>query len=240
MAEADGVCTVSEYAKNEILSYFPKVAPKLYNTYQSFSPSEKASTLSHEAGQAQIRSLFDLQSESYYLYFGSLEPKKNIGRIIESFLTAKTDRKLVLVGAMAWKSENELRFLETGIRSGRIIHLQYLPQTALLALIQNAFAVLFPSLTEGFGLPVLEALFLGTAVITSREASLPEVGGDACLYVDAYRSEDITSGIETLETDPGLRATLRGKAKAQAAKFSMAEYEKRLSKMYASVMGRKL
>lgn len=233
---ADAICTVSEFAKKEIESFFPTASGKLFNTYQSFTPDERAISRPAESSLNEIRALFELDSKDYYLFFGSFEPKKNIGRIIESFLAAKTKRKLVLVGAMAWKSENELRFLKNGTKSGRIIYLEYLPRLILQSLILNAFAVIFPSLAEGFGLPVLEALSFGTPAIISREASLPEVGGDACVYVDAYSSEDITRGIEALETDPELASTLRSRAPAQAQKFSMSVYKERLATMYLSIL----
>lgn len=237
--QSTAICTVSEYSKKEILSFFPEVHEKIYNTYQSFMPDDMAIKRSLEVSRNEIKSLFSLNAESYYLFFGSLEPKKNIGRIIESYLSANTNKKLVIVGAMAWKSEKELRFLEMGINSGKIIHLQYLPRTALQSLIRNAFSIIFPSLTEGFGLPVLEALSFGTPVITSREASLPEVGGDACLYVDAYKTEDIAHAMEKLEGNPKLISDLRILSKDQFEKFSMKKYETKLSHMYCSIINKK-
>lgn len=233
---SDGICTVSEFARSEILSFFPAAASKIVNTYQSFTPDQTAFERPHAQSLEEISSLFGLEGESYYLFFGSLEPKKNIGRIISAFLSTHSQKKLVLVGAMAWKSENELRFLQKGLDSGRIVQLQYLPLKALQALIRHAFAVLFPSLTEGFGLPVLEALSFGTPVITSREASLPEVGGEACLYVDAYDTDDIARGIVELENNPEHVRMLRSRGEAQARKFDMATYEARLSEMYRAVL----
>ncbi|EHH67350.1 glycosyltransferase family 4 protein [Gluconobacter morbifer] len=235
---ADAICTVSEASKREILSFFGGVEDKIFNTYQSFSSREVFDNVKKfsQKGIVTTESLFGLSPDGYYMFFGSLEPKKNIGRIIEGFLGASTSRKLVIVGAMAWKSENELRFLEQGIKSGRVVHLEYLPNEMLLSLVRHARAVLFPSLSEGFGLPVLEALSLGTPALISREGALPEVGGDACLLVDAYNAASITDGIEQLDKNENLYLDLCARSSQQAEKFSMARYAQRLLAMYQSVM----
>jgi glycosyltransferase involved in cell wall biosynthesis len=143
---------------------------------------------------------------------------------------------LVIVGAMAWKSESELRHLKRGQSSGRVMHLEYLPEPALNRLIRGARAVLFPSLTEGFGLPVLEALALGTPVLTSREGALPEVAGEAAIFVDAYDVGVITAGIAHLDQDDATCAALRAAGPKQAEIFSMQAYQERLRRMYAGVM----
>ncbi|GBQ31631.1 glycosyltransferase [Gluconacetobacter sacchari DSM 12717] len=233
---ADAICTVSEASREEILSFFPDVNKRLHNTYQSFEPST-AIDAAREAGITQeIRELFGLRPGGFFLFFGSLEPKKNIGRLIEAFLMARTDRPLVIVGAMSWKTEDELRFLERGIAAGRIQKLDYLPAPLLAALIRAARAVLFPSLSEGFGLPVLEALAWGTPVLTSREGALPEVAGQAALFVDAYDGAAISAGIEELDGNDALCAGLSEQGPRQAARFDMKKYEERLGEMYRSVL----
>jgi glycosyltransferase involved in cell wall biosynthesis len=232
MRQADGICTVSEASRRDILSFHPDAAAKVINTYQSFQPSALAAMRSEEAATAEIGGLFGLQREGYFLFFGSLEPKKNIGRMIEAFLVTATERRLVLVGAMAWKSENELRFLRRGVEAGRILHLDYLPEPVLMALIRSARAVLFPSLTEGFGLPVLEALSYGTPVLTSREGALPEVAGEAAVYVDAYDTVNIAAGINRLDKEDATCAALRMAGPTQAARFSVSVYQQRLQAMY--------
>ncbi|MBM9400461.1 glycosyltransferase family 4 protein [Gluconacetobacter azotocaptans] len=234
--QADALCTVSEASRSEILSFFPDVSERLYNTYQSFQPSGSTEGPHGDDFAQQIEGLFDLRPGEFFLFFGSLEPKKNIGRLIESFLMARTDYPLVIVGAMAWKSEAELRFLGRGVATGRIRQLEYLPMPLLMALIRGSRAVVFPSLSEGFGLPVLEALSFGTPVLTSREGALPEVAGEAALYVDAYDTSSITAGIEELDGSDALRAKLRDLGPQQAARFNMSIYEDRLWKMYEAVL----
>ncbi|WP_284948090.1 glycosyltransferase family 4 protein [Acidisoma cladoniae] len=236
-ARADAICTVSEASRRDILSFHPGAVAKVFNTYQSFQPSALALARPEAAIAAEISGLFGLQRDGYFLFFGSLEPKKNIGRMIEAFLATDTGRPLVLVGAMAWKSEGELRFLKRGTDSGQIVHLEYLPEPVLMGLIRGARAVLFPSLTEGFGLPVLEALSLGTPVLTSREGALPEVAGDAAVYVDAYDTASIAAGIAHLDKNDATCAALRAAGPPQAELFSIAAYEARLGQMYAQVLG---
>lgn len=235
---ADLLCTVSEASRRDILAYHPKAENKVFNTYQSFKPNAQALARSEAEIAAELAGLFDLTPDHYFLFFGSLEPKKNIGRMIEAFLATPTSRQLVIVGAMAWKSEHELRFLKRAQESGRVRHLEYLPETTLMGLIRCARAVLFPSLTEGFGLPVLEALSMGTPVLTSREGALPEVAGEAAIFVDAYDTSMIAAGIAHLDTDDATCAALRALGPAQAAHFSVAAYQARLREMYDAALTR--
>jgi glycosyltransferase involved in cell wall biosynthesis len=229
---ADLICTVSEASRRDIISFHPAAETKIFNTYQSFQPP----MLDDVKLAGGLAGLFELSPDGYFLFFGSLEPKKNIGRMIEAFLSTASARKLVIVGAMAWKSENELRHLKRGQSSGRVLHLEYLPAPALTRLIRGARAVLFASLTEGFGLPVLEALALGTPVLTSREGALPEVAGEAAIFADAYDVSEIASGITLLDQDDAACAALRVAGPKQAEKFSVPAYQARLRLMYAQVL----
>ncbi|POF62705.1 Glycosyl transferases group 1 [Novacetimonas maltaceti] len=232
------ICTVSEASRKDIVSFFPEMAPHIYNPYQSFLPNPTFLRRSDEETRDEVRGMFGLEPESYFLFYGSLEPKKNIGRIISAFLSSQTERRLVIVGAMAWKNENELRFLQRGIDEGRIMLIDYLPQASLNALVRHARALLFPSLTEGFGLPVLEAMSLGTPVLTSHEGGLPEVVGEAAVMVDAYDVASITEGINSMDQDAGLIEKLKLEGPAQAEKFSMDAYTNRVKDMYADIVSR--
>ena len=226
------ICTVSEASRRDIISYFPAVEPRVFNTYQSLRFGDKEIARLETEGKKRPAALHGLEADGYFLFFGSLEPKKNIGRLIEAMLIACPTRKLVLVGAKAWKTEDELRLLKRAQEIGRVVHLEYLPQAELIELIRGARAVLFPSLSEGFGLPVLEALALATPVLTSREGALPEVAGDAAIFVDAFDAVSIADGITKLDTDSGVCALLRTKGPAQAAKFSRSAYQLKLGAMY--------
>ncbi|WP_425069225.1 glycosyltransferase [Reyranella sp.] len=109
---------------------------------------------------------------------------------------------------------------------------RYVPRHHLVALIKAARALLFPSLYEGFGLPVLEAMVLGTPVITSSAASLPEIAGDAALIVDPYSSASIRHALMSIDADADLRRELAARGPQQAKKFSATAYDDRLRTLY--------
>ena len=114
----------------------------------------------------------------------------------------------------------------------RIIMLSYAPFSLLVSLIRGAKAALFPSLYEGFGLPALEAMLLGTPVIAANTASLPEVVGDAALSVDPYDTAALSEAIRTIDADADLREELARRGLAQAALFSPEIYRQRLKTVY--------
>ncbi|MBF0866126.1 MAG: glycosyltransferase family 1 protein [Gluconobacter potus] len=234
---ADAICTVSEASRRDIIDFAPQAAAITHNTYQSVREQTAVQNLSADIITQTLNRLYDLRTDGYFLYYGSIEPKKNIARLIEAFLASESQRQLVVVGAMAWKSEGEQQLLERGKRLGRIIQMEYLPENDLMMLIRGARAVLFPSLTEGFGLPVVEAMMMGTPVLTSGEASLPEVVGEAGLMVDAYDTISIMEGIQKLDRDDNLCQKMHRDGPVQARKFNMENYQVALKKFYNAVLG---
>ena len=110
-----------------------------------------------------------------------------------------------------------------------------MPFSMLISLIRGAKATLFPSLYEGFGLPVLESMALSTAVLTSTGGSLPEVAGDAAVIVDPYDVQAMTRGIQALDADEGLRLDLQARGLVQAGKFTPEAYQARLADLYRKV-----
>jgi glycosyltransferase involved in cell wall biosynthesis len=244
---ADHICTVSEASRNDIVSRFPVEDERLSVTYQS-AILPLGTLESDPAEDAQmIEGIFGLRPQSYFLYFGAIEPKKNIGRLIEAYLTTQTETPLVIVGARAWEADQELKLLGGADGLGtaygrrltdRIIRLEYLPRRLLFRLIRGARAVTFPSLYEGFGLPVHEAMLLGTPVLTGCTSSLPEVAGDAALLVDPYDVDAIAEGIRRLDRDELLRSDLAARGVVQSGRFSVENYSARLGAMYQKVMER--
>ena len=113
-----------------------------------------------------------------------------------------------------------------------MIQLPYAPFPLLVSLIRGAKAALFPSLYEGFGLPVLEAMLLGTPVISSNTSSLPEVAGEAALMVDPYDTQEITQAIRALDADEGLRGEYVARGRKQADLYSPESYRERLKHVY--------
>jgi glycosyltransferase involved in cell wall biosynthesis len=149
----------------------------------------------------------------------------------------------VLVVAGGWQNETEMKLLaeqndgeRAPNRSRRGIHrIDYVSLATLVTLIRGARAVIFPSLYEGFGLPVLEAMTLGTPVVASCESSVPEIAGDAALLVDPYDTDQIARAIRTIVNDADLCAELSCRGPAQAAKFSVDRYRERVAAVYASL-----
>jgi glycosyltransferase involved in cell wall biosynthesis len=168
---------------------------------------------------------------AYLLYVGTVQPRKNLARLIESFaqLLQATDGnlqsaicnlQLVIAGKRGWLTEAiERRAVELGIAE-RVRFTGYVADEDLPALLGGALAFIFPSLYEGFGMPVLEAMACGAPVLTSNSSSLPEVAGDAALLVDPEDTAALAEGLARLATDAGLRADLRMRGLARAAAFT--------------------
>ena len=215
-------------------------------TYQAVDVPQRLISETDEEVARAIEGAFGLGWRGYYIYFGAVEPKKNLARIIEAYLTSGVEAPLVVIGGRAWLDEEETQLLYedlievTAIKDGllrrtdRIRRYDYMPFATLIRLIRGARATLLPSLYEGFGLPVLESMLLRTPVVTSTAGSLPEVAGDAALLVDPYDASAISSAIRALDSDEGLRAELSEKGVRQAAKFSPEAYRARLVELYGA------
>jgi glycosyltransferase involved in cell wall biosynthesis len=180
---------------------------------------------------------------NYLLFYGALEPKKNVRRLIDAYLISGVDVPLVLVVGGGWQNEPEMELLARQCDNGpdpktsrrRIRRLDYVSSSNLVSLIRGARAVVFPSLYEGFGLPVLEAMVLGTPVVASGESSLPEIAGDAALFVDPYDTDAIARAIVTIVNDSDLRSEFVRRGRQQAAKFSVNNYRERVGALYAAL-----
>jgi glycosyltransferase involved in cell wall biosynthesis len=237
----DHVCTVSEASRRDILSLFPVQPDRVTNTYQTARLPEQLRPDEDIAGW--LRQLFDLPYNGYFLFYGALEPKKNVGRMIQAYLASGVQTPLVIIGGRSWKAENELRLIvgndgrATPVAS-RVHILEYMPSAWLGTLVRGARAVLFASLYEGFGLPVLEAMQLGTPVLTSNTSSLPEVAGDAALLVDPYDPSTIAEALRALDGDTALRDRLAKEGLQQAGRFTASRYVERLTGMYNNVLTR--
>ena len=241
--EADHIVTVSENSKRDIIELLGVEEERISNTYQTVDFPKEWVERPEDAVASQLEAHFGLGMREYVLFFGALEPKKNVRRLIDAYLASGVDVPLVLVVAGGWQNDVETRLLaerneSEGLckRAGRGIHrLDYVSLATLVTLIRGARAVIFPSLYEGFGLPVLEAMVLGTPVVASREAAVPEVAGDAALLVDPYDIDHIARGITTIVNDADLRAELARRGPVQATKFSAERYRERVAKVYAAL-----
>lgn len=243
LRKGDHICTVSEASRDDILRMFEADGSKVTNTYQAVGHSNAMLETNEADVEQSLRSIFNLPHQGYFLFFGAVEPKKNVGRLIEAYLSLATKTPLVIVGTRAWGSDAELRLLQKDeiqplkATFKSIRRIDYLPRGLLMRLVRGAKAVAFPSLYEGFGLPALEAMMLGTPVLTAKSGSLPEVVGDAALTVDPYDVGAIAAGLRALDQDAELRARLSAAGVKQAAKYDMLAYQNRLQAMYDKVLG---
>src|SRR5215217_5511016 len=170
---ADHIVTVSENSRRDIIEFFNVDEKRITNTYQAVRiPQKFLDVKLDQVVETNINS-FGLGYEDYFLFLGAIEPKKNLSRLIDAYAASGTKRPLVVVGATAWQFAGDVekirdeRFLNYRISSDSVApirhvrHLSYLDFQQVVGLIRGARAMLFPSLYEGFGLPVLEAMQLG-------------------------------------------------------------------------------
>ncbi|MGU3495265.1 glycosyltransferase family 4 protein [Xanthobacteraceae bacterium A53D] len=242
---ADHIVTVSETSRQDIIDLLGCAPDKVTNTYQAAEIPQKYLLRSEDEVRSDIEGAFGLPYKGYFLFFGAIEPKKNVGRLIEAYLGSQLDTPLVLLGNKAWKSSDELRLVadrsltqyteRVGTRTftrERVRQLEYAPFSLLTSAIRGAKAVVFPSLYEGFGLPVLESMLLGTPVITSDIGATKEIAGDAALLVDPYDTGSIAMAMREMDQNAELRADLSARGRQRAEFFSMPRYVGRINALY--------
>lgn len=238
VACADHVVTVSECSRRDLINLLDVPADKVTNTYQAVSLPPTLLAKPPSLVAQELAGTYRLETGKYFLFVGAIEPKKNVGRLIQAYLASGSPLPLVLAGPRAWKSDEELRLLladERRLRN-RIRVLDYVPQSLLVSLMRGARALLFPSIYEGFGLPVLEAMLLGTPVLSATTGSIPEVAGDAALLVDPYDVPAMAEAIRALDSNAELRATLVERGLRRAREFSPERYRQRLEDLYARLL----
>jgi glycosyltransferase involved in cell wall biosynthesis len=181
--------------------------------------------------------------ERYMLFVGTLEPRKNVTTLLRAFAMFHADRsqdelKLVVAGGRGWGRED---FSATAEALGLGEHVRFtgfVDDDDLPALYRGAALFIYPSLYEGFGLPVLEAMACGTPVITSNRSSLPEVAGDAALLIDPTQPEALAAAMTTMMNDSQLRQTLRAKGLVRARGFTWDAVAQKTLAVYRAVSGR--
>jgi glycosyltransferase involved in cell wall biosynthesis len=247
--KADHIVTVSEFSRRDIIRFFNIPESRITNTYQAVSIPEKLLAKSDDAVADELRHAFKLDMKEYFLFCGAIEPKKNISRLIDAYAISGSRHPLVIAGPLGWQHDTDVekmqdeRFVKYRLKDGsiradrQVRRLAYVPFAQLVTLIRGARALLFPSLYEGFGLPVLEAMLLGTPVMTSNVSSLPELAGNAALLVDPTDIDQMVAAIRAIDGDADLRAELSAKGRERAKLFSPDAYRKRLGDVYSALLG---
>ena len=233
--DADHILTVSECSRQDIIKILGVDEKYVTNLYQSTNIADLLVDIPRDEIIRRVKGLIGIDDRGYYLFFGAIEPKKNIARLLEAYLASNSPNPLIIVGAPGWGSKNDIKLLKSMSsidKRKRIIWLDYLPRELLAMIIVCAKATIFPSLYEGFGLPVLESMSLNTPVITSNISSVPEVAGEAAILIDPYDVQSITRAIMQLDSDDSLRIDLQKKGTQQAGKFNSKIYQDRLADFY--------
>jgi glycosyltransferase involved in cell wall biosynthesis len=206
ITKADAIVCVSESTRRDLLRFY------------DVDPT-RAVTIHSGLAAAPAAEPVDLLPPRYILFVSTIEPRKNLDTLLDAYermrANGKYDGSLVVVGKVGWKSES----IVPRLRSPGVVHLDYLRPGQLATVYQRAEVFVFPSIYEGFGFPLLEAMHHGVPSIAARSSSLPEIGGDAALYFDAKDAATLASLIERVTEDAALRATLAAKGREQAARF---------------------
>ncbi|MFQ5822485.1 MAG: glycosyltransferase family 4 protein [bacterium] len=216
---ADHIITVSESSRRDILRLFR--LPEDRVTAIALGVGEECRVINDESLLARVRNHYRLPGH-FILNVGTIQPRKNLVRLVESFAQLRNElpHKLVIVGRQAWRAEELFFAISKHKLEDHVIFLGMVPNEDLPVIYNLADIFVYPSLYEGFGLPVLEAMSCGTPTITSNNSSLAEVAGDAALLVDPKDVESITEALRELALHPSHLNELRCKGLSRAKIFS--------------------
>jgi glycosyltransferase involved in cell wall biosynthesis len=218
LERADKIIAVSEYTKQEIIKVLGIDASKITVVYQGvdhsrFRPNLEVSKL------RDARNRYGLPGD-FVLYVATLEPRKNVEGLLAAWERMQHELPLVIAGKPGWKYRRIFKQARKSKRHREIQFLGFVDEVDKPYLLKLARVLAFPSFYEGFGLPVLEAMAVGTPVVTSSVTSLPEVAGDAALLVNPYNTEELTVALDALASEEKLREQLIAKGLERAKQFT--------------------
>lgn len=235
--KAKKVITISNSSKNDIIKYY-KVRPEKVKVVHL-----GLKNLSMNAPSEKDLKEFGV-NQKFILFVGTLQPRKNISRLIEAFSRLpkeiSSDHQLVIIGKKGWLYEDILSAPEKYNVKDKVVFLDYISDEDLPNFYRKAEVFVLPSLYEGFGLPVLEAMRYGCPVITSSVSSLPEAGGDAAQYFKPEDVDDIKKSIEKVLTDRSLREKMIERGREHYKKFTWEKAAKEVLSAIEEVAGVKL
>lgn len=203
---ADRIITVSEFSKNEILTFYKYPEKNIVVIPNGVDTRIFNTDISGER-IVSVKKHYGL-NDKYILYLGMIEPRKNIEKLIQAYYIASYGKdfpQLVIAGGKGWLYESIFKTAKELDIDDKIIFTGYVQDELKPALIAGAHFFCFPSLYEGFGMPVLEAMACGVPVLTSNVSSLPEIAGDAAVLIDPLSVEDIAKGLNDICHDAELR-----------------------------------
>lgn len=237
--KVNGILTDSQCSKNDIARLIGIKEEKIGVVYLGVSDKFKPLKISKEDGDF-IAKKYSLP-EKFALYVGDATWNKNLPLLVESCI--ESGIPLVMVGKSITNTQidrhnpwnKDLLTVQEKMKNSKVIFpLGFVDENDLVDIYNMAECLVMPSLYEGFGLPVLEAMQSGCPVVCSREGSLPEVGGDAVIYIDAHDKKSVAKGILTVISDKKLQKTLSDKGIEQAKKFSIEKMIKDTASFYST------
>lgn len=233
---ATEIITISEHSKREIVKWFGIHEDKI--TVTPLGVDGKWQEPVSDAELARVKAKYALP-ERFFFFVGTLQPRKNIRRAIDAHkqLPQRLRREvpLIVAGRHGWKCDSEMAELQS-CSDGTMRWIQYVPAGDLLPIFKQATALVWPSLNEGFGLPVLEAFAAGLPVITSNTTSLPEVAGDAALLVNPESVGEIAEAMQTVSSNESLQNDLRTRGRARAKQFTWDRTARQTIEVYRKAM----
>lgn len=235
---AQCVLTDSEYVAGEIRRHFALPDERVVVAPLGYAPRFRPRA---HPELALALAAFGLSAGQYLICVGTLEPRKNLQLALRAHAllpeSLRARLPLVIVGMPGWRSEGLDETLDVAVKGGWAKVLGYQSDDVLAELLAGARALLFPSLYEGFGLPVLEAMASGVPVLLTRTSSLPEVAGEAGIYVDAHDPQDMCSALQELEENLALRQRCRALGLERARDFSWQRCARITSDAYRKAVG---
>ena len=218
--KAKRILTVSDFSKQDLQKNFPAAASKFSTVYPA--AREVFQPMSWEE-KFQVKDSFS-DGREYFLFIGGIHPRKNLFNLLKAFSLfkkwQKSNMKLLVAGRMAWQYKDLLEKIKTYKYRDDLVLLGALEDPQLARITASAYALVYPSFFEGFGMPILEGMQSGVPVITSNTSSMPELGADAALYADPNDPDAIAKQMLLLYKDEKLRNFLIDKGLARANEFS--------------------
>ncbi len=218
LKKAKQVLTVSEFSKKDIITQYPTAAEKISVVYgaarEGFQPLNWSEKLSTKVGNSA--------GLEYFLFVGGIHPRKNLMNLLKAFSLfkkwQKSNMKLLVAGRLAWQYEDLVEKLKSYKYRDDVVMLNYITDEQLTKITASAYALVYPSLFEGFGLPIIEAMQSGVPVICSDTSSMPETAGSAALFADPNEPDAIAKQMLALYKDEALRNNLieLGRQRAEA------------------------
>jgi len=232
--KATQIITISQSTKNDLIRHYGIPSPKIHVIYPYVHPRFVESRATRSGLGLTLPS-------KYILYVGTIEPRKNIASLVDAFALIKVrehlDHYLVIVGKKGWAYQDVFKKVESLGLQRDIVFMGYIPDEQLPAVYAGADLFVYPSLYEGFGLPVLEAMACGVPVVASHSSSLPEVIGDAGILVPPSNVAEIASAIMRVVRDEGLREEMSQRSLLRAKELSRERFVGQTLQVYKEVLG---